>query len=131
MAVMAWAEFIVVLHVPMPEQKADCQPANAKPVAGVAAKVTVVPPLYCAVHVAPQLIFPSLVATFPALEPTPPKATESAYCGGGAGPKAAVTPMFELMLTTQEPVPEHAPLQPVNTDPDAGVAAKATTEPEL
>ena len=51
--------------------------------------------------------------------------------GGGAGPKLAVTPVFELIVTTHEPVPEQAPLQPVKTEPEAGVAARLTDVPEL
>jgi hypothetical protein len=38
--------------------------------------------------------------------------------------------MFELMVTTQEPVPEQTPLQPVKTDPDAGLAVRLTELPE-
>jgi hypothetical protein len=34
------------------------------------------------------------------------------------------------MVTAQEPVPEHIPLQPLNTEPEAGVAAKLTEAPE-
>lgn len=74
------------------------------------------------------MIFPSTLVTFPV--PVPEFVTVTAYCGGGAGPKVAVTPMFELMFTTQEPVPEHAPLQPVKTDPDAGPAVRLTELPE-
>ncbi len=36
-----------------------------------------------------------------------------------------------LMVTLHAPVPEHAPPQPLNTDPEAGAAAKLTTVPEL
>ncbi len=35
-----------------------------------------------------------------------------------------------LMVTLQAPVPVQAPLQPPNTDPEAGVAARPTTVPE-
>lgn len=34
------------------------------------------------------------------------------------------------MVTAQEPVPEHIPLQPLNIDPEAGVAARLTEAPE-
>ncbi len=35
------------------------------------------------------------------------------------------------MVTLQAPVPVQAPLQPVNTEPAAGTAARLTTVPEL
>ena len=34
-----------------------------------------------------------------------------------------------LMLNEQLPVPEQAPLQPLNVEPDAGVAVSATLVP--
>jgi hypothetical protein len=34
------------------------------------------------------------------------------------------------MVTVQLAVPEHAPLQPLNTEPDAGVAARVTDAPD-
>jgi hypothetical protein len=33
------------------------------------------------------------------------------------------------MVTTQEPVPEHAPVQPVKVEPDFGVAVRVTIAP--
>jgi hypothetical protein len=39
--------------------------------------------------------------------------------------------MFELIVTTQEPVPVHESLQPVKTDPDAGLAVRLTELPEV
>jgi hypothetical protein len=75
----------------------------------------------------PQAIVPSPLAT----EPDPARVTVSAYCGGGAGPNVAVTPRVELMVTTQELVPEHASLHPVKTDPDAGLAVRLMELPEV
>ena len=74
----------------------------------------------------PQAICPSPLAT----DPGPDRVTVSAYCGGGAGPKVAVTPMFELMVTVQELVPVQVLLHPVKTDPDAGLAVRLTELPE-
>ena len=62
--------------------------------------------------------------------PAPDVVTETVNCGGGAGLKVADTVCGELKLTEQAPVPEHAPLQPANTDPAAGVAARLTLVPE-
>ena len=43
--------------------------------------------------------------------------------------KVAVTFRAEFMVTAQEPVPEHAPLQPVKLDPVAGMAVSVTVVP--
>jgi hypothetical protein len=43
--------------------------------------------------------------------------------------KVAVTDSLEFMVTLQEPVPEQAPLQPVNVEPVAGTAVSSTTVP--
>lgn len=43
----------------------------------------------------------------------------------------AVTFWLELRVTLQLPVPVHAPLHPVNDEPDAGAAAKLTVVPAL
>jgi hypothetical protein len=63
--------------------------------------------------------------------PDPEFVTVSAYCGGGAGLNAAVTFWFEVRVTVQAPVPEQAPLQPLNTAPAAGVAVRPTAVPEV
>jgi hypothetical protein len=39
----------------------------------------------------------------------------------------AVTAFTASIVTTQLPVPVHAPVQPVNVDPEAGVAVSVTT----
>jgi len=43
--------------------------------------------------------------------------------------KVALTARTELIVTVQAPVPVQAPFQPVNVDPVAGVAVKATVVP--
>jgi hypothetical protein len=43
----------------------------------------------------------------------------------------AVTEVLALTVTVHEPVPVHAPDQPANEDPDAGVAVRATLVPLL
>jgi len=45
--------------------------------------------------------------------------------------KVAVTDLAELMLTTQLPVPVHAPLQPAKVEPEAAVAVSVTEVPAL
>ena len=55
---------------------------------------------------------------------------EIVWAGEGFGKKVAVTDWAALIVTTQIPVPLHpAPLQPLNTDPLAGVAVSVTDVP--
>ena len=41
----------------------------------------------------------------------------------------AVTCLSEFMSSTHDPVPVHAPLQPVNLEPGSGVAVRVTEAP--
>ena len=123
-AVTVVAELTVTVHVPVPVQ-APPQPLNTDPAAAAAVRVTLVPETKVAEHVAPQLIPAGELVTVPV--PLPCSETVSASCGA----KVAVTFCAELMVTLHAPVPVHAPLQPVKTDPAAGVASRLTTVPEL
>ena len=55
--------------------------------------------------------------------------------GGVEGPEArlnvAVTVVAALTVTVQVPVPEHAPLQPANVEPPAGVAVRVSAVPAV
>jgi hypothetical protein len=57
--------------------------------------------------------------------------TESVKVVGGAAVNVAVTLRAALIVTTQFPVPEHAPLQPAKLLPALGVAASVTTVPAV
>jgi hypothetical protein len=48
-----------------------------------------------------------------------------------SAPKFAVTDWAALMVTTQDPVPEQAPLHPVKLYPLAGAAVRVTTVPAV
>lgn len=62
--------------------------------------------------------------------PVPPLPTVSAYADDEpAGWKLAVTDCAWFICTVQPPVPVHAPLHPVNTDPASGVASRLTETP--
>jgi hypothetical protein len=45
-------------------------------------------------------------------------------------PNAADTDFAESIVTLQEPVPLHAPVQPVKVEPTAAAALSVTTVPE-
>jgi len=120
-AVTDWAALIVTTQIPVPLHTAPLQPLNTDPLAGVAVSVTDVPLANDALHVAPQLIPTGLLVTVPL--PLPVFVTVRVYnCV-----KLAFTACAAFIVTKQLPVPLHpAPLQPLNTDPLAGVAVSVT-----
>lgn len=109
--------FSVVVQAPVPLHP-PLQPVNTLPVSGVAVRLTAVPASRFTVQVAPQSM--PLPLTVPV--PAPVLLAESWYCRV----KFALTEVSVLIVTTQSPVPLHAPLQPVNTLPGAGVAVNVT-----
>ncbi len=121
-AVTFWAALMVTLQAPVPVQ-APLQPVNTDPAAGVAARLTTVPELYWAEHVAPQLIPAGELVTVPV--PVPPGVTVKV----NSGAKVAVTTIAEFTVTVQVPVPVQAPPQPVKTEPAAATAVSVTVVP--
>jgi len=117
-AVTACACVMLTEHVPAPEH-APLQPVKVDPAAGLAVSTTV--PLNDPEQVAPQLIPAGALVTVPV--PAPANVTVSGYV---VRAKVAVTACACVMLTEQVPVPEHAPLQPVNVDPAAGLSVSTT-----
>jgi hypothetical protein len=113
------------MQVDVPLQAPD-HPAKLEPVDGVAVSVTAVPLLNPALHVVPQLIPEGLLVTTPV--PVPAKVTAST--DWVVTVNCAMTAVWEVSVTTHELIPEHAPDQPVNVDPDAGVAVRVTLVPE-
>jgi hypothetical protein len=75
----------------------------------------------------PQLTPVGVEVTVPL--PVPLFATLRAYVAGGLSAKVAVTLFAASTTRGQGPVPVHAPLQPVNVAPAAGVAERATLVP--
>jgi hypothetical protein len=124
-AVAELAAFIVTVHAPVPVH-APLQPVKVAPAAGVAVRVTAVPPLKDAEQVVPQLIPAGALVTVP--EPAPARLTVSA---NDCRAKVAVTELAAFIVTVHAPVPVHAPLQPVNVAPAAGVAVSVTAVPLL
>ena len=59
----------------------------------------------------------------------PTRLTVSVFSAGGRAEKVAVTLRAMFIGTVQAPVPEHAPLQLVKTEPCAGVAVRVTLLP--
>src|SRR3989344_270317 len=69
--------FIVTVHVPVPVHAPD-HPANVESVFAAAVNVTLVPELYEAEQVVPQLIPEGLLVTIP--DPVPALVTDNKYC---------------------------------------------------
>jgi hypothetical protein len=90
------------------------------PASGVAVSVTVDPDTKSLLHVDPQTIPAGLLVTVPGpvLEIVSVKTASN----------VAVTVRAAVIDTTQVPVPEHAPDQPVKRAPAIGVAVSATVE---
>ena len=97
-------------HDPVPEQ-APVQPAKVEPVFATAVSCTGVPMLKPAVQVVPQLIPVGLLVTVPI--PVPVSATVRV---APLRSKPAVTDSTEFISTWHDPVPEQAPVQPVNVE---------------
>jgi hypothetical protein len=120
-AVTLRAAVMVTLQLPVPVH-APLQPVKVDPTAAVGVRTTFVPLLKVALHVDPQLIPLGVDVT----EPLPLAATVSGYV---SSVKVAVAVFSVFMVTTQLPVPVHAPLQPVKVDPAAAVAVSVTAVP--
>jgi hypothetical protein len=102
------------------------QPAKIDPALGVAVSMTSVPDANEALQAEPQLMPAGLLVTGPLPVPALPT-TSPLYVTGGPL-NAAVTFRAALMVTTQLPVPVHAPDQPTKVEPALGVAVSVTTE---
>jgi hypothetical protein len=114
------------VHEPGPEQ-APLQPVNVDPAAGVAASERVAPDVNACEHASGHEIPAGVLATEP--EPEPTTDTVNVWVATVAVVNVAVTLWSALIVTEHEPVPEQAPVQPVNVDPAAGVAASDTEVP--
>ena len=64
-------------------------------------------------------------------EPVPDLETVSAFAPGGVVVNVAVTARSALIVRSQLPVPEQAPLQPVKVEPGSGVALRLTELPDV
>jgi len=112
-------EFMTSVQVPAPEQAPD-HPEKLDPGPGEAISRTIVPLVY----LGPD----GLAATVPL--PVPAYAMVKVNCGGmEMRLNLAVTNRFELMVTLQAPVPEHAPDHPAKVDPELGEAVSETICP--
>src|SRR5262245_41348467 len=105
--------FIVTTHAPVPEQ-APVQPMKVEPEVALALSVIVVPTPTGWAQVAPQVMAAGALVTVP--EPVPSFVTESIIMLGLVV-NVAVTDVAAFTVTTHEPVPEHAPLQPAREEP--------------
>ncbi|HUF31421.1 MAG TPA: hypothetical protein VMM77_12285 [Gemmatimonadaceae bacterium] len=111
--------------MPAPVQ-APLQPVNAELLIGCAVSVTAVPLVKDAVQTEPQSMPAGVEVTVPT--PVPVVITLSVNCGSV---NVAVTLRAWFIKTWHVPVPAHAPIQPVNSEPLAGCAVNVTTVPLL
>jgi hypothetical protein len=109
--------FAVPVHAPLQEPKEE-------PPAGVAVSVTMLPSRKLAEHVLPQSMPAGVLVTTPV--PRPPVLTVRVRVWAV---NVADTLLAAVIATEQEPVPVHAPLQPENAYPAAGVAVRPTFVP--
>jgi len=110
-------------HAPVPLQ-ASPHEVNTAFAPGVSDMVTVEPCGNVALHVPGQLIPAGELV----IVPEPVVVAVTVICG--AGENVAITfAGAEPMLNVHAPVPEQSPLQPANTDPDAGAAENDTAVP--
>jgi len=114
---------MVSWHDPVPEQ-GPVQPAKAEPVFATADSCTTVPKLNSSVQVVPQFIPFGLLVTIPI--PVPVSATVRV---APPRPKPAATDSAEFISTWQAPVPEQAPVHPVNVEPGSAAAISWTVVP--
>jgi hypothetical protein len=122
-AVTLFDASIVTTQLPVPEHAPD-QPANDEPDAGVAVNVTVVPRMNASEQIDPHTIPAGDELTEP--DPDPARATDS---DSNTTENVAVTLLAASIVTTHDPVPEHAPDQPANDDATPGVAVSVTSVP--
>jgi hypothetical protein len=111
-------------HGPVPLQGPPLQPAKTEPEAGLAASVTAVPAGTAAVQLAPHVMPVGELVTVPV--PVPVFVTVRLT---GARLNVAVIIVAAFTVTTQLPVPEHAPPQPAKVDPALGVAVSVICVP--
>jgi hypothetical protein len=124
-AVTVAAALSVTTQVSVPLHAPD-QPAKVDPEAAAAVSVTCVPLAKFELHVPGQLMPEGLLVTVP--EPEPDGVTVSCT-GAAAWSNVAVTEESTPSLTTQLPVPLHAPDQPVNVELESGVAVRVISVP--
>lgn len=124
-AVTEAAAFRVTSQLAVPEQ-APLHPVKFEVAFGTAVSTIFVPVIKELEHALPQLIPAGALVTPP--PPFPAKDTVRAESGAAA--KVAVTDSLALNLRVHVvAMPEHAPLQPLNSDMRFGVAVSVTVVP--
>jgi hypothetical protein len=113
---------------PVPAQSPP-QPANTQPLAGVAVSVTLVPNPNVALHVSDAALLVIVQLTPAGADVTLPDPVPVTAMLGVMAVNRAVTVWALLSVTVHVPVPEQAPLQPVNVLPALGAAVSLTSVP--
>src|SRR5437588_935720 len=118
---------MVTTQLPLPVH-APVHPVKVEPVVAEGVSVTCVPLLKLALHVVPQLIPAGLLVTVPL--PVPAFVTVKGKVVGLVV-KVAVTDCAAFIVTTQLPLPLHAPVHPVKVEPVVAVGVSVTCVPLL
>jgi hypothetical protein len=117
------------MQVLVPEQPPPDHPPKVDPALAAAVSVTTVPLAKFAVQAVPQLMPAGELVTEPL--PLPDSATVSCGPLEAAVLNVAVTEVADATMMLQVPVPLHAPDQPANVEPVAGVAVRVTAVPAV
>ena len=125
-AVTDLAAFTVSAHVPVPLQP-PVQPANDHPVDGAAVRATLVPVGNSREHAAPQSIPAGELVTVPL--PVLPTTSVNDVCVPVRSNTAPTTTESVGSIVQVSCVPEQASVQPLNTEPESGVAVRVIGPP--
>ncbi len=123
-----FADRVTTQVVEVPVHAPD-HPEKVEFAAGVSVSVTLVPEARLVLQLVPQLIPDGLLVTVPV--PVPDNATLKLKSLGAFGLKVAVTEVFWLIVTTQDPVPLQAPFHPANVELESADAVSVTWVPVL
>src|SRR5947209_9954200 len=118
---------MVTTQLPLPVH-APVHPVKVEPVVAEGVSVTCVPLLKLALHVVPQLIPAGLLVTVPV--PVPAFVTETWHVTGLVV-QLALTDCAAFIVTTQLPLPLHAPVHPVKVEPVVAAGVSVTCVPRL
>ena len=123
-AVTTVSTVTLTVQEPVPLQPPPLQPEKRKPGLGVAVRVSDVPLVLDSEQSKPQSIPVGLLVIVPLPFPAVFTVNKNVF-----KVKLAVTDVSAVRVTVQGPVPEQAPVHPVKTESEAGVAVRLREVP--